>query len=67
MPDDPMNNATAVGGARDAAVDSLMDDVDGDTARADEVFTQLAIENRFLGLGESKMPHVDAKRRQVAA
>jgi hypothetical protein len=39
-----MENATAVGGARDAAFDSLMDDLEGDRERADEVFTQLAIE-----------------------
>jgi hypothetical protein len=44
MPDDPMENATAVDDAGDAAFGSLMDDMEGDTARADEVFTQLAIE-----------------------
>jgi hypothetical protein len=58
---DPMENATAVDDARDAAFDSLMDDMEGDTARADEVFTQLAIEmftDQFTGPDAAKVEQV---------
>jgi hypothetical protein len=61
MSDDPIEKATAVDDARDAAFGSLMDDMEGDTAKADEVFTQLAIEmftDQFTGPDAAKVERV---------
>jgi hypothetical protein len=56
-----MENATAVDGARNAAFDSLMGDMEGDTAKADEVFIQLAIEmftDQFIDTDAAKVEQV---------